>query len=107
MDDLILSLCLSLLITELIECAFALLIGKRGKALILCGLVNLATNPAVVLLHFVLSGGWTVIVLLEGAAVLTEGGFYRYSGLYKRPFLFSLAANALSFFLGLLLTYFI
>ncbi len=107
MDDLILSLCLSLLITELIECAFALLTGKRGKALILCGLVNLVTNPAVVLLRFVLSGGWTVVVLLEGTAVLAEGGFYRYSGLYKRPFLFSLAANALSFFLGLLLTYFI
>ena len=107
MDDLILSLCLSLLITELIECAFALLLGKRGKALVLCGMVNLVTNPAVVLLRFVLRGGWPVIALLEGTAVLAEGGFYRYSGLYERPFLFSLAANCLSFFLGFVITHFI
>ena len=107
MGDLAFSLFLSLLITELLECAAALALGKRGKALVLCGLANLATNPAVVLLHFLLGGGWAVIALLEGAAVLAEGGFYRYSGLYSRPFLFSLASNCLSFFSGLLITHFI
>ena len=107
MNDLIRSLVLSLLITEILECAFALLLGKRGKALALCGLVNLVTNPAVVLLHFFLGGGWLITVLLEAAAILAECGFYRYSGLYERPFLFSLSANSLSFLLGWLITHFI
>ena len=98
------SLVLSLLMTEVIECALALLLGKHGKALLLCALVNLVTNPAVVMLHFLSGGGWMPTVLLEAAAVLTEGGFYRYSGLYRRPFLFTLAANGISFLAGLLLS---
>ena len=103
MDDLLLSLLLSLGLTEAFECAFALLTGKRGKALLLCILVNIITNPPVVLLRFLSGGGWLFIAGLELAAVVAEGLLYRYSGLYRRPFLFSLAANALSFSLGLLI----
>lgn len=102
MDDLLLSLLLSLGLTEIIECAFALSLQKRGKALLLCALVNLITNPPVVLLRHVLGGGWPLIAGLELAAVMIEGLLYRYSGLFKKPFLFSLTANALSFSLGLL-----
>ncbi len=107
MDDLIRSLVWSLLLTELIECGFALALKKRGRALALCALVNLVTNPAVVLRRYLVGGTWWITALLEGAAVLAEGGFYRYSGLYERPFLFSLAANALSFSLGLLINHLI
>ena len=103
MDDLVLSLLLSLGLTEVFEGAFALLTGKRGKALLLCVLVNVITNPPVVLLHGLLGGGWLLIAGLEAAAVVAEGLLYRYSGLYDRPFLFSLTANALSFSLGLLI----
>ena len=103
MDDLLLSLLLSLGITEVIECAFALSLKKRGKALLLCALVNVVTNPPVVLLYRLLGGGWLLIAGLEAAAVVAEGLLYRYSGLYDRPFLFSLTANALSFSLGLLI----
>ena len=106
MDDfvLIFSLLLSFLITEIIECTFACLLKKRGKALVLVSLVNLITNPAVVLLHFLFGGGWLLTVLLEAAAIAIEGGLYLYSGLFKRPFSFSLAANSLSFFVGFLIT---
>ena len=103
MDDLLLSLLLSLGLTEVLECAFALLTGKRGKALLLCALVNVVTNPLVVLLHFLFSGGWLLTAGLELAAIAAEGLLYWYSGLYRTPFLFSLAANALSFSLGLLI----
>ncbi len=104
MRDLILSLLCSLLITEIVECTFACLLKKRGTTLVLVGLVNLITNPAVVLLHFLFGGGWVLTVLMEIAAVAVEGGFYLYSGLLDRPFLFSLAANSLSFFMGFLIT---
>ncbi len=104
MRDLILSLLCSLLITEIIECAFACLLKKRGKTIVLVGLVNLITNPIVVLLHFLFGGGWMLTVLLEAAAIAAEGGFYHYSGLFNHPFSFSLAANSLSFFAGLLIT---
>ena len=103
MDDLFLSLLLSLGVTEIIECAFALSLKQRGKALLLCALVNLITNPPVVLLQRLLGGGWMLVAGLELAVVAAEGLLYRYSGLFKRPFLFSLTANALSFSLGLLI----
>ena len=102
MYDLIFSLLLSLVLTELFECVFALIQKKRGKALLLCVLVNLITNPLVVLLSRFLCGGWLLVAALELSAVLTESLLYRYSGLYEHPFLFSLTANALSFFLGLM-----
>lgn len=103
MGDLSLSLLLSLALTEVFECGFALSLQKRGKALALCVLVNLVTNPPVVLLYRLLGSGRLLTAGLEIAACVAEGLLYRYSGLYKRPFLFSLAANALSFSLGLAL----
>ena len=47
--------------------------------------------------------GCHLVAALELGAVAAEGLLYRYSGLYKRPFRFSLIANALSFSLGLIL----
>ena len=103
MDELIASLILSLIFTEALECGFAWGQKKRGKALLLCALANLITNPPVVLLHSFLQGGWPLVAALELGAVAAEGLLYRYSGLYERPFRFSLIANALSFSLGLIL----
>ncbi len=103
MDDLILSLLLSLALTEAIEGGFALGLQKRSKALLLCAMVNLITNPPVVLLSRLAGGGWLTVAVLEVLAILVEGLLYRYSGLYKRPYLFSLTANALSFSLGLVI----
>lgn len=103
MDELILALALSLILTEAFECGFAFVTGKRGRELLLCVLVNLITNPPVVLFSRLAGGGWPAVAVLEGSAILVEGLLYRYSGLYPKPFRFSLAANVLSFSLGLLI----
>ena len=101
MDDLLLTLLFSLALTEVLECGFARGVGLRGRALLLCALVNLITNPPVVLLSQLLGGGWLLIAGLELVVVATEGLLYRYSGLYTHPFRFSLFANVLSFCFGL------
>jgi len=101
------SLGVSLALTLAFELAFALLWGLRGRDLLLCCLVNLLTNPPVVLLallwrHFGPNPAWLPVPLLEAGAVLIEGHFYRWDGeRVRRPFLFSLCANAFSCGLGL------
>ena len=104
----VLSLGVSLGLTLVFEGAFALLWGLRGRDLLLCLVVNLLTNPPVVFLtlcwrHFASSPAWLPVPFLEAAAVLAEGHFYRRDGeKVRRPYLFSLCANAFSFGLGLL-----
>lgn len=103
MGDVVCALLLSLGLTEVFEGVFAVCVGKRCKALLPVALVNLVTNPTVVLVHQLWGGGWLLTACLELAAVAVEGMLYRYSGLFQKPFWFSLAANALSFSLGLLI----
>ncbi|MCL1846761.1 MAG: hypothetical protein FWF91_02195 [Coriobacteriia bacterium] len=104
------SLALSLLATLALEAGFFWLTGKRNKRdLLLLLLANLVTNPAVVLLLYLTQWFTTlnyiaVTVVLEFSAVFIEGWYYKnYGQEFKRPFLFSLAANAFSFGIGLLL----
>ncbi|MCL2140368.1 MAG: hypothetical protein FWH42_01620 [Dehalococcoidia bacterium] len=103
-------LILSLLLTEVLEVVFFLLVGKRsGKDLLVVLLVNLFTNPAVVLAYWwaLTYTKWNllvVIILLELFAVLFEGCYYKcYGHGFKRPFLFSVGANLFSFSIGLFL----
>lgn len=105
------SLGASLALTLAVELGFALLRRLRGRALILVALVNVLTNPLVVqaaLLwrHFALPGYAAAVAALELLAVWLEGFLYRKSRLgIPRPYVFSLAANALSFGLGLMLRF--
>ncbi len=98
---------LSLGLTLAFELGFALLWGLRGRDLVLCALVNLLTNPPVVFCallwrYYGPGPAWLPVPLLEALAVLTEGRFYRRDGeSIRRPFLFSLCANAVSYALGL------
>lgn len=110
--DFVRTLLISLGLTELIEFAFAYTIGLRGsKDLILIALVNVMTNPAVVLLNAILTRKTElphllILVALEAAAILTEGAYYRrYADNIRRPFLFSFGANAFSYFMGLLISH--
>jgi len=72
-------------------------------------MVNVLTNPAVVLLYWLAFyyTSWNttlVMIVLELVAILIEGWYYkRYGQDFKRPFLFAVAANAVSFTAGLLL----
>ncbi len=97
------SLSLSLLLTLAIELGFALLWGLRRRDLLLCALVNILTNPVVVLMYLLIRRPCAVAVW-EGLAVAIEGWHYRrYGRQIRRPCLFSLLCNVLSFFLGLVI----
>ena len=106
------ALATALLLTVALEGTLACLWGPRTREhLALVALVNCLTNPPVNLLYSLLVGLWgwpalPVTALLEAAAVAVEWRCYRAldDGL-RRPFLFSLCANAFSFFLGSLLLY--
>ncbi len=107
MNWLLASLGVSRALTLAFELAFALLWGLRGRDLILCVLVNVLTNPPVVLCALLWrtygpGPGWLPVPFLEAGAVLVEGFFYRRNGeRVRRPFLFSLCVNAFSYALGL------
>lgn len=112
--DFIWTLLISLGLTIALEVIFCLIFKLRGTYnFSLVVLVNILTNPPVVLLNHLLRQNtdlpWVLIVLvLEITAVLVEGQYYRrYAEDIRRPFLFSLGANTFSYFSGLLITYII
>ena len=112
--ELLSALGISLASTLILEAGFFLLIGKRNKKdLLLVIMVNIITNPAVVLLYW-LAVLYTDInkifttAALEVFAVAAEGYYYKkYGWDFKRPYLFSLAANAFSLGVGMLVQKFI
>ena len=97
----------SLALTLVLEELFALLWGLRGRReLTVVALVNVLTNPPVVLLYHTAVGLWgwnavSVTVLLESAAVAVEWLCYRLcSDQLQRPLLFALLANLFSYGAG-------
>lgn len=106
------SLAVSLGLTLLLELAFALLWGVRGRReLTVVCLANCLTNPALVLLHHtaIYAWGWhpvPVAAALELAAVLAEWRCYlACSEQIKRPLLFAALANAFSYGAGRMLSF--
>jgi len=104
------SFALSLALTLTLETGFFILTGKRDKKdMLLVLLVNILTNPAVVLLYWqtVLFTDWNAVlvtILLELFAIGTEGYYYKkYGRSFRRPYFFSFAANTLSFWTGWLI----
>ena len=104
------ALVISLTLTILLESGFFLLIGKRNKKdLLLLVLVNIITNPVVVLSYLLalLYADWDqslIILPLELFAVLTEWFYYnKYGQDFRCPYLFSALANLFSFGTGVLL----
>ena len=111
-DNIFLVLAVSLGLTLIIELAFALCCKIRTpRDILLVVLVNLLTNPAVVLTSALLRERLSVsavfIVLpLELSAGTIEGICYKYRAeQIKRPFLFSFCANALSYCLGFVFSF--
>lgn len=106
----VISLALSLGLTLLAELGAGLLLGLRRKQdLLLVALVNVLTNPVVVLvLNLACLYGfysWYLVAALELAALLTEGLLYRGRLEYRKinPFLLSWILNSISYFGGLIL----
>ena len=100
---LIRSLIVSLALTLMLELGFALILGVRGRRnLALVALVNVLTNPPVVLLCSLFPTPQLTIAA-EFSAVFIEGVIYRAGTDFRRPMLFSLSANAFSYLIGLAL----
>lgn len=104
--ELLYSLTVSLALTLVLELAFALVWGVRKKGLLLVALMNLLTNPAVVLLHFLFTvfcgwRGFLPILVLELAAFVVEGLCCR--GMIRKPWLFAFCVNLFSYSVGELL----
>lgn len=107
----LLSLALSLGLTLLFEIGFALILGlRKPKDLLLVFLVNVLTNPPLVLFLNLFSlrheVPWYLILTLETAVVLTEGFLYRKRLEYTRisPFLLSFILNFISYTGGLIIS---
>lgn len=107
---LILTLLISLMLTLIFELLLAIIVKVGKRDLLLVMLVNIITNPAVVLIYVLISNhyhdvpGMLIQLPLEAAAVLVEWLYYRrFSEKIKKPFLFSLAANALSYSAGIII----
>ena len=102
-------LAVSLLLTLAVEVPAAWLWGLRGRDLTLAALVNVLTNPAVVLLYglIVSATGWPrlgVQLPLEAAAAAVEAWCYLKCGENIRgPVRLAVLANGLSYGAGLLL----
>lgn len=100
----------SLGLTLLVEVPFAYAWGLRDRRnLTVAVLVNVLTNPAVVLLYFLISArtGWPRLAVqlpLEALAVAVEAVCYRACGEnVRRPGLLALCANGVSYGVGLCL----
>ena len=94
---------LSLILTLSLEGSVALLWHFRGKNWLLFVLVNLLTNPLVVLFHAMFPG-WPVLIVLEISAFTVEGLCYRAWGeKIPYPILFAALANLFSFGMGLVI----
>lgn len=107
------ALAVSLALTLLLEEGFALAWGLRGRReLGLAALANCLTNPPAVLAYHtaVRLWGWNPLftaAALECAVVAAEWRCWRaFSEQVRRPFLFSLAANAFSYGAGRLINQF-
>jgi len=108
------SLIISLLLTLILEVGFFFACGKRNKKdILLVILVNIFTNPLVVLSFWLthMFTGWNtffVVIPMEIFAILVEGRYYKvYGNDFKRPYLFSLCANVFSYGTGLLIQHFV
>ena len=100
------SLVISLVLTLIFELLFALVWGVRKKGLLLVVLMNILTNPTVVLLHFfcIAFCGWTgffPVLVLELAAIVVEA--FCCHGIVAKPWLFAFCINLFSSTMGELL----
>lgn len=106
--ELFLSLAISLALTLALELIFALVWRVERSDLPAVALANLLTNPIVVLCRY--AAAWyfpkyllAVTLALELWAVGMEGVIYRRRSQISRPWAFSLCANGVSFFSGLII----
>ncbi|MCR4617722.1 MAG: hypothetical protein K5669_06000 [Lachnospiraceae bacterium] len=99
---------ISLALTLLIELGASLLFKIRGKSLFIVALVNLLTNPAVVYIIHIFNMDFPLQLIPEICVIALEGLIYflfnRREGFsFKKPFMYSLVFNTVSYGLGLII----
>lgn len=99
--------CLALTIVVELAVALAVFHVRDAQHIAVVALAQVVTNPPLVLAAIVAGVAFdsefafaTMLIVLEMAAVVAEGGIYRYAGLSDRPYILSLACNAASFAIG-------
>lgn len=103
------SIGLSLFLTVALELTAALAAGFRsGRDLLLIVMVNVVTNPVVVLSYHTVSMHTcfnisATIICLEAWAILTEAWYYSKYGGFAQPLLFSVFVNLFSYGMGTVL----
>ncbi len=106
MKILLVQLGISLLLTLVLEFPWILLFRAKRKDLLLFLLVNILTNPAVVVLS--IATGYHIIIqlCLEAIVVLVEGWYYKkYTEHMRKSILCSLCANGFSYGVGILINF--
>ena len=100
--------CLALTVVVELAVALAVFHVRDARHIAVVALAQIVTNPPLVLATIVAGVAFdsefafaTLLIVLETAAVVAEGGIYRYAGLSDRPYILSLACNAASFAIGL------
>lgn len=106
-NPLIYSLVVSLALTLALELIMALIWRvKNWHDILLVVLVNVMTNPPVVLTHNLIMLDTPLIftIVIEAVVVALEGLCYKYKARsIKKPFVFAISANAFSYISGLFL----
>ncbi len=94
----------SFFLTLVLEVPWVLLFGARKKDLLLFLMVNIMTNPAVVVLSVLTGYHGGIQLFLEVMVVLTEGWYYKkYTEYMRKSMLCSLCANGFSYGMGVLI----
>lgn len=105
-------LAITLGLTIALELPVAAAFGLKKRGLIVCVLVNVLTNPLANVLRAMLvllakAPDIPVVIAIEAAVFIVEGFFYKRAAECRLPYLVSLAANAVSFGLGMLIVKFL
>lgn len=101
-DNVFVILIISLALTLITEIALSLCFKIKEAGLI--ALVNVVTNPPAVFIAYVTGYTLPIMLALEVLVVVTEGALYsRFSEQIKRPFIYAIAVNTISFLIGVLL----
>lgn len=96
----------SLGMTLILELAYAWLWGVKGKDFVVVILMNILTNPLVVLWHYTFLdlGIWINTVLPELAAVITEILLMvRFGKSIQKPVSLGICINLFSYFVGFII----
>lgn len=103
---------ISLILTIIFELLFFMTLGIRDKkTMLLVCLVNVITNPPVVLCFYLITSYTRldesyIKIILEFIAILTEEYYYKtYAANIKYPYLIAISANIVSFSIGMLINY--